>query len=68
MAEELKRWELNPDDYRGGKTRTNIRRDLQRQRSASSALRKALDLSSYHDDQLTDTGHHDYFSRTFRSA
>jgi phenylpropionate dioxygenase-like ring-hydroxylating dioxygenase large terminal subunit len=27
MSEELKRWELNPDDYRGGKTR-NIRLDF----------------------------------------
>lgn len=59
MAEELKRWELNPDDYRGGKTR-NIRRDLQRQKR-KLGLEKGFDFSSYHDDQLTDNWHYTIF-------
>jgi phenylpropionate dioxygenase-like ring-hydroxylating dioxygenase large terminal subunit len=59
MSEELKRWELNPDDYRGGKTR-NIRLDLQRQKRLLGA-EKGFDFSTYHDDQLTDNWHYTIF-------
>ena len=59
MAEELKRWELNPDDYRGGKTR-DIRLDLQRQKR-KLGVDKGFDFSTYHDDQLTDNWHYTIF-------
>ncbi len=59
LSEELKLWELNPDDYRGGKTR-NIRKDLQRQKRKLGAS-KGYDFSTYHDDQLTDNWHYTIF-------
>ena len=59
MAEELKSWDLDPEDYRGGKTR-NIRKDLQRQKRKLGA-EKGYDFSNYRDDQLTDNWHYTIF-------
>lgn len=59
LKNELALWELDPDDYRGGKTR-NIRRDLQRQKR-KLGKEKGYDFSTYHDDQLTDNWHYTIF-------
>lgn len=59
LKNELSLWELDPDDYRGGKTR-NIRKDLQRQKR-KLGKEKGYDFSSYHDDQLTDNWHYTIF-------
>ena len=59
MSKDLELWELNPDDYRGGKTR-NIRKDLQRQKRKLGES-KGFDFSTYHDDQLTDNWHYTIF-------
>lgn len=59
MAEELKFWGLDPESYRGGKTR-EIRRDLQRRKRQLGA-EKGFDFDSYHDDQLTDHWHYTIF-------
>lgn len=59
LKNELALWELDPDDYRGGKTR-NIRKDLQRQKRKLGAD-KGYDFSTYHDDQLTDNWHYTIF-------
>lgn len=59
MAEELKFWDLDPESYRGGKTR-EIRLDLQRRKRQLGAD-KGFDFDSYHDDQLTDHWHYTIF-------
>lgn len=59
LKNELALWELDPDDYRGGKTR-NIRKDLQRQKRKLGE-EKGYDFSTYHDDQLTDNWHYTIF-------
>lgn len=59
LENELRLWELDPDDYRGGKTR-NIRKDLQRQKRKLGEA-KGYDFSTYHDDQLTDNWHYTIF-------
>lgn len=59
LGPDMKRWGLNPDDYRGGKTR-EIRKDLQRQKRKLGA-EKGYDFSSYHDAQLTDHWHFSIF-------
>jgi phenylpropionate dioxygenase-like ring-hydroxylating dioxygenase large terminal subunit len=59
LREELEFWELDPDAYRGGKTR-EIRKDVQRQKRLLGAG-KGYDFSRYHDDQLTDHWHYTIF-------
>ncbi|MEP0189732.1 MAG: aromatic ring-hydroxylating dioxygenase subunit alpha [Erythrobacter sp.] len=56
---EMDFWELNPEDYMGGKTR-NIRRDLQKAKRRLGEA-KGYDYSTYHDDQLTDNWHYTIF-------
>ncbi len=59
MEQELKFWNLDPDNYRGGKT-SEIRADLQRQKRLLGA-EKGFDFSTYHDAQLTDHWHFTIF-------
>lgn len=59
LAEELTFWGLDPDSYRGGRTR-EIRGDLQRQKRALGA-EKGYAFDSYHDAQLTDHWHYTIF-------
>ncbi len=59
LAEELEFWGLDPDAYRGGKTR-DIRLDLQRRKRERGA-EKGFDFDSYHDSQLTDHWHYTIF-------
>jgi phenylpropionate dioxygenase-like ring-hydroxylating dioxygenase large terminal subunit len=59
LEAELKFWELNPDDFRGGKT-SEIRAALQRQKRLLGA-EKGFDFSTYHDAQLTDHWHFTIF-------
>ena len=59
LADELKFWELDPEDYRGGKT-GNIRKDLQAAKRRLGEA-KGYDFSTYHDDQLTDNWHYTIF-------
>ena len=59
LAEELTFWGLDPESYRGGRTRA-IRLDLQRQKRLLGD-EKGYDFSSYHDSQLTDHWHYTIF-------
>ncbi len=59
LGEELAFWELDPDDFRGGRTGA-IRLALQRQKRALGAA-KGFDFSTYHDAQLTDHWHFTIF-------
>ncbi|MEO9599881.1 aromatic ring-hydroxylating dioxygenase subunit alpha [Parasphingorhabdus sp.] len=59
MKEELEFWELDPDQYRSGKT-SNMRKDLQKQKRLLGE-EKGFDFSSYHDEQLTDHWHYTIF-------
>lgn len=59
LAEELVFWGLDPEDYRGGKTRA-IREDLQRQKR-KLGKDKGFDFENYHDAQLTDHWHYTIF-------
>jgi phenylpropionate dioxygenase-like ring-hydroxylating dioxygenase large terminal subunit len=59
LSEELKFWGLDPDRFRGGKTR-EIREALQRQKRLLGA-EKGFDFSSYRDAQLTDHWHFTIF-------
>ncbi|WP_309604496.1 SRPBCC family protein [Phenylobacterium sp.] len=59
MAEELRFWGLDPDQFRGGRT-GEIRLALQRQKRLLGA-EKGFDFSSYHDAQLTDHWHFTIF-------
>ena len=59
LAEELTFWGLDPEAYRGGRTR-DIRKDLQRQKRALGAA-KGYDFDRYHDDQLNDHWHYTIF-------
>lgn len=62
LAEELKFWGLDPEHYRGGRTR-EIRKDLQKAKREQGAA-KGFDFSTYHDDQLTDNWHYTIFPNT----
>jgi len=59
MQQELTFWGLDPDQFRGGRTR-DIRLALQRAKREKGA-EKGFDFSSYHDDQLTDHWHFTIF-------
>jgi phenylpropionate dioxygenase-like ring-hydroxylating dioxygenase large terminal subunit len=59
MAEELKFWELDPDQFRGGNT-DKIRDALIRQKRALGA-QKGFDFSTYQDSQLVDHWHFTLF-------
>jgi phenylpropionate dioxygenase-like ring-hydroxylating dioxygenase large terminal subunit len=59
LAEHLKFWELDPDQFRGGKTR-EIRAAVQKQKRKLGAA-KGYDFSRYDDDQLTDHWHYTIF-------
>lgn len=59
MKDELEFWDLDPEQYRGGKTR-NIRADLQQQKR-KLGKEKGFDFENYHDDQLTDHWHYTIF-------
>lgn len=59
LAEELRFWDLDPDQFRGGKTR-EIRAALQKAKREKGA-EKGFDFSSYHDAQLTDHWHYTIF-------
>lgn len=59
LAEELKFWGLDPEQFRGGKTR-EIRKALQQAKREKGA-EKGFDFSTYHDDQLTDHWHYTIF-------
>jgi phenylpropionate dioxygenase-like ring-hydroxylating dioxygenase large terminal subunit len=59
LSEELRFWELDPDQFRGGKT-GEIRAALQRQKRLLGEA-KGFDFSTYHDAQLTDHWHYTIF-------
>ena len=59
LAEEMRFWGLDPEQYRGGRT-GEIRADLQRQKRKLGA-EKGYDYSTYHNDQLTDHWHFTIF-------
>lgn len=59
MKEELEFWEMDPEQYRYGKT-SNIRLDLQKQKRLLGE-KKGFDFSNYHDAQLTDHWHYTIF-------
>ncbi|WP_095012624.1 aromatic ring-hydroxylating oxygenase subunit alpha [Tsuneonella mangrovi] len=59
MAEELKFWDIDPDQFRGGKT-GDIRAVLQRVKREKGA-EKGYDFSTYTDEQLTDHWHYTIF-------
>lgn len=59
MAEDLAFWELDPGQFRNGRTR-EIRAALQKQKRALGAV-KGYDFSTYDDDQLTDHWHYTIF-------
>ena len=59
LAQELRFWELDPDQFRGGRT-GEIRAALQRQKRALGAA-KGYDFSTYRDAQLTDHWHFTIF-------
>lgn len=59
LAEELKFWGLDPEQFRGGKTR-EIRAALQQAKREKGA-EKGFNFSTYHDDQLTDHWHYTIF-------
>ena len=59
MKEELEFWDMDPEQYRYGKT-SNIRLDLQKQKRLLGE-KKGFDFSNYHDAQLTDHWHYTIF-------
>jgi phenylpropionate dioxygenase-like ring-hydroxylating dioxygenase large terminal subunit len=59
MAQELAFWELDPDSFRGGRTR-DIRAALQKQKRILGES-KGYDFGRYDDDQLTDHWHYTIF-------
>lgn len=59
LREELQFWDLDPEQFRGGKT-GEIRRALQQAKREKGA-EKGYDFSTYHDDQLTDHWHFTIF-------
>jgi phenylpropionate dioxygenase-like ring-hydroxylating dioxygenase large terminal subunit len=59
LAEELRFWELDPDQFRGGRTR-EIRAALQQQKRRLGE-KKGFDFSTYRDAQLTDHWHYTIF-------
>ncbi len=59
LREELEFWDLDPEQFRGGKT-GEIRKALQQAKRAKGA-EKGFDFSTYHDDQLTDHWHYTIF-------
>lgn len=59
LKNELEFWDLDPEQFRGGKTR-EIRAALQKAKREKGA-EKGFDFSSYHDDQLTDHWHFSIF-------
>jgi phenylpropionate dioxygenase-like ring-hydroxylating dioxygenase large terminal subunit len=59
LEEELKFWELDPEQFRGGKT-SEIRAAVQKQKRLLGE-QKGFDFSTYHDAQLTDHWHFTIF-------
>ena len=59
LEAELRFWDLDPDQFRGGKT-GEIRAALQRQKRLLGE-QKGFDFSTYHDAQLTDHWHFTIF-------
>lgn len=59
LKNELEFWDLDPEQFRGGKT-GEIRAALQKAKREKGA-EKGYDFSTYHDDQLTDHWHFTIF-------
>ncbi len=59
LGEELRFWELDPDQFRGGRM-AGMREALQRQKRLLGEA-KGFDFSTYHDAQLTDNWHFTIF-------
>lgn len=59
LKNELEFWDLDPEQFRGGKT-GEIRKALQVAKREKGA-EKGYDFSTYHDDQLTDHWHFTIF-------